>query len=106
MPLNIKLHGIEKGCIIHDDSLWRVILFQGPLYLTDSTIKELGCFNFWRIPDGWVSIKSIIRDKLWVFVKEIYGKTMNLYFIDFWFDASKTLNVKSITYEEMQEMIT
>ena len=105
MPLNIKLNDIKKGSDIHDYSSWRVILFQGLLHLTDNTIRELEYFSFWRSSDGWLSIRSIIKDKLWVFIKQMNGKTMNLYFTNFWFDELDTLNVESITYEEAQEMI-
>ena len=103
MPLKISLKDLKRGDCIMDVSSWKSI-FHEYMILSDETMRNLKCFSYSDVHE-WRYIQSIIKNKLWVAIKRINGKTMRLYFTNFWFDESRILNVESITYEEAQEIV-
>ena len=102
MPIIIKLKGIKRGCNIYDHSSWRTGVLGDLLSLSPENIRHCKYFSVFDMFNGWCYIRLIIRDKLWVFIRKTNGKTMKLYFIDFWFDESGILNVESIAAQRLR----
>ena len=98
MPSNIKLVGVSKSCKIFDTSSWGAVLFKDSLHLSEGVTGSLKSFGFIDSLHGEWRIKSVIKRKLWVFVKA----NMNLYFTEFCFDESGILNVESIAAQRLR----
>ena len=102
MPLNLRLDGIMRDSPVYFEGSWGSNNTNRTIVFNRQSHKE--CRKYYIHTDR-SGVGGVIKDKLSILRRTVKGKTMNLYFTDFWFDQLGTLNVESIAAQRLRPLM-